>query len=80
MRALLLTVPGPVVAQVRMKNTATANQTTTPTTTEPKAAAKSKTVEVTIQIPKRLAKKLERAAKLIGISLSRLVEVKLSQV
>jgi len=75
-----LTRPGPVVAQNRMKNTTTGNQTATPTTTtEPKAAAKSKTVEVTIQMPKRHARRLERAAKLLGISFNRLVEIKLLQ-
>lgn len=62
-----------------MKTTTTGNQITTPTTTEPKAAAKSKTVEVTIQMPKRHARRLERAAKLLGISFNRLVEIKLLQ-
>lgn len=61
-------------APAKMKTNTTPNRTTT----TDKPEAKSKVVEVTIQIPKRQAKKLDRAAKLIGISLNRLIEIKLT--
>ena len=44
-----------------------------------KPEPKSKTVTVSIELPRKVAKRLEKAASLIGISLGRLVELKLGQ-